>query len=36
MGERPGLYFGEKDKLLQGSVNALFTMGCNIPFLKKK
>ena len=26
MGERPGLYFGEKDKLLQGSVNALFTI----------
>ena len=35
VGERPGLYFGEKDKLLKGNVNALISIGCNIPFSKK-
>lgn len=36
IGERPGLYFGEKDKLINGNVNCLLTVGCNIPFSKKK
>ena len=36
VGERPGLYFGEKDKLIKGNVNALLSIGCNIPFSKKK
>ena len=36
VGERPGLYFGEKDKLIKGNVNALLSVGFNIPFSKKK
>lgn len=36
IGERPGLYFGEKDKLINGNMNCLLAVGCNIPFSKKK
>ena len=36
IGERPGIDFGKEDRLLQGNVNALLTMGMNIPFLAKK
>ena len=35
-GSRPGLYFGEKDKFIKGNITAMLSVGCNIPFSKKK